>query len=229
MIDRGGHAPSGAAPVAADPRLTYAPPVTVEGSLRVVALRRALVLAVLLLCACTIGRDDDAATEPAEPARSGSTGSPATRVLPPVDADRDDAPSSLDSGLATGAGIDAGMGSAPGMPDGAVDAVPDAGEPAVDDPGRPGPTEECAEVHVLATRSPSDSCRFELNVVVHADSACQGRVTLDGTALACDDDHGYLLLSPSTIALVGAPCELLRSSAAAVVDVTFPCGTVDVL
>lgn len=69
------------------------------------------------------------------------------------------------------------------------------------------------------------SCVFELDGVVQAGQAPRGTVLLDDESLAHEDPDGWVLVSPSQLALQGAACEAIRSGASSLA-IRFPCGTV---
>ena len=69
------------------------------------------------------------------------------------------------------------------------------------------------------------SCDLKLNGQVGADDAPSGTVTVNGTTLTYGTDW---TLDPDgiTIHLLGNACTMLKATAAATVDASFPCGTV---
>ena len=66
------------------------------------------------------------------------------------------------------------------------------------------------------------SCDFALDRGVKAGSECGGNVTLDGSALGCNDANGWSLLDATHIRLHGTACAMVKSSTA-VLAADFPC------
>lgn len=67
------------------------------------------------------------------------------------------------------------------------------------------------------------TCEVRLNGRVESGNACEGRVLLNGDALACDDANGWELVDPQTIRLLGGACDRLKTDPDVVLDVSFPC------
>ncbi|HKU42139.1 MAG TPA: vWA domain-containing protein [Polyangiales bacterium] len=68
----------------------------------------------------------------------------------------------------------------------------------------------------------SASCQVDLKGMVKQGSECAGKVTLNGTELACDNDNGWRLLDPDTFELTGKACTDF-TSVASTVSAMFPC------
>jgi hypothetical protein len=67
------------------------------------------------------------------------------------------------------------------------------------------------------------SCELPLHGEVVLGRECDGRVTLDGNPLSCNDADGWRLRDESTLELVGAACARLRMQSDATVEAKFPC------
>jgi hypothetical protein len=66
-------------------------------------------------------------------------------------------------------------------------------------------------------------CEIELNGTISLEQACNGTVTLDGVALACNDANGWSAIDERNIRLQGSACERLRSRNDAMVEAHFAC------
>ncbi|MDQ2643061.1 MAG: VWA domain-containing protein, partial [Myxococcota bacterium] len=67
-------------------------------------------------------------------------------------------------------------------------------------------------------------CVFALKGSVSKAMASSGAVTLNGVALEFEDPDGWHLEDESRLSVDGSACESLQSSAAATLDISFPCG-----
>ncbi|HEX2677450.1 MAG TPA: hypothetical protein VHM19_12440 [Polyangiales bacterium] len=89
---------------------------------------------------------------------------------------------------------------------------------------------------VFATTSPAEitaalttilhdvvSCEFPLNGEVTLGHECEGKVTLEGAPLACNDPNGWRLKDKKTVELVGSACAGLRDHPTNVIEAQFPC------
>ncbi len=68
------------------------------------------------------------------------------------------------------------------------------------------------------------SCTFELDGKIAAGKESQGKVVLDGEALALDDEDGWRVNSSTEIELLGEACETIKGGEHDL-DISFPCGT----
>ena len=68
-------------------------------------------------------------------------------------------------------------------------------------------------------------CVLRLNGQVDPADACRGQVTLDGSALGCNDPNGWKLNNPGEIELLGSACAAIKSGDHDV-RIKFPCGIV---
>jgi hypothetical protein len=66
-------------------------------------------------------------------------------------------------------------------------------------------------------------CELALSGSVLAGRECEGTVTLNGQALACNNADGWVLSDPRHVRLQGAACDKLKQSADALLDARFPC------
>jgi hypothetical protein len=71
-------------------------------------------------------------------------------------------------------------------------------------------------------------CDVALNGVIQGTKVCDGKVTLNGTPLKCNDPNGFVLADPRHIRLQGTACDMLMASKDALVDAQFPCGVFQV-
>jgi len=67
------------------------------------------------------------------------------------------------------------------------------------------------------------SCDIVLNGTVQVGEECSGRVTLNGSPIACNDPNGFILVDERHIRVQGTACEELLDHEADV-RATFPCG-----
>jgi hypothetical protein len=67
-------------------------------------------------------------------------------------------------------------------------------------------------------------CDLALNGMVLMGRECEGTVTLNGKALACNNPDGWMLPDPRHVRLQGAACNMLKKSPDAMLDAHFPCG-----
>lgn len=67
------------------------------------------------------------------------------------------------------------------------------------------------------------SCIVPLKGKVTASDPCVGTVKLDGTALECNSDNGWKLVTESSIEITGTACETLKTGKQ--LEATFPCGS----
>jgi hypothetical protein len=67
------------------------------------------------------------------------------------------------------------------------------------------------------------SCEIELGGSILLDQACDGKVTLDGKELACDDPNGWAPIDERNIRLQGAACDELSKSKDGVIEAHFAC------
>jgi len=74
---------------------------------------------------------------------------------------------------------------------------------------------------VLAFRS----CKFTLHGAINPGSESSGTVTLNGKPLVYQGPDGWRLNGPGELEVLGAACEIVKSSTKADLVVTFPCGT----
>jgi hypothetical protein len=70
------------------------------------------------------------------------------------------------------------------------------------------------------------SCQIQLDGSVVEGKECQGEVTLNGAALACNSDNGWRLVNASTVQLTGSACNDFLA-AQSLVSARFPCGAFD--
>jgi hypothetical protein len=68
----------------------------------------------------------------------------------------------------------------------------------------------------------SASCQIDLKGMVKQGQECAGKVTLNGSDLACGSNDGWRLLDPDTFELTGKACNDF-TSAASTVSAMFPC------
>lgn len=68
------------------------------------------------------------------------------------------------------------------------------------------------------------SCEFTLNGTVDPTDANRGYVTVDDVPLMYGDPNGWDMPTTSTLRLLGAACDQIKSSAGRI-DIRFPCGT----
>ena len=92
----------------------------------------------------------------------------------------------------------------------------------------PGTPEEL-EANLQLITGGAVGCDVALNGVIQSAKLCDGSVTLNGEALACNGKDGFILADPRHIRLQGAACKKLMATKDALVDAKFPCGvfTVD--
>jgi len=67
-------------------------------------------------------------------------------------------------------------------------------------------------------------CDVALNGSVMMGRECEGMVTLNGTAVACNTPDGWILPDPRHIRLQGKSCDTLKTTKDALLDARFPCG-----
>lgn len=70
------------------------------------------------------------------------------------------------------------------------------------------------------------TCSFTLSGMVQAGSESLGTVTLNGAKIPYNTADGWVLKDPSTLVLQGASCNTLKTTPAATLSATFPCGAV---
>lgn len=66
------------------------------------------------------------------------------------------------------------------------------------------------------------SCQIDLNGKVDVGQECAGKVTMNGSELACASDDGWRLLDPDTFMLTGQACSKFLSMQS-LVNAAFPC------
>jgi hypothetical protein len=67
-------------------------------------------------------------------------------------------------------------------------------------------------------------CDVALNGQVDTDHTCEGKVTLNGNEVPCNDKDGWILPDARHIRLQGKACDTLKASKTAELDADFPCG-----
>jgi hypothetical protein len=67
-------------------------------------------------------------------------------------------------------------------------------------------------------------CDVALNGVITPGMECEGSVTLNGDALECNGDDGWVLIDSRHIRLQGDACERLMSTSSGLLEANFPCG-----
>jgi hypothetical protein len=67
-------------------------------------------------------------------------------------------------------------------------------------------------------------CDVSLNGVITPGMECAGSVTLNGDALECNGDDGWVLIDSRHIRLQGDACEQLMSTSSGLLEANFPCG-----
>jgi hypothetical protein len=68
-----------------------------------------------------------------------------------------------------------------------------------------------------------DGCSVRLASRISLARACEGTVTLEGTALKCGDANGFSLHDETTLQLSGQACERYRAANAPKLDIDYPC------
>jgi hypothetical protein len=71
------------------------------------------------------------------------------------------------------------------------------------------------------------TCEVSLAGMIQVGRACEGTVTMNGTAIPCNDAQGWKAVDDSHIALQGAACDKFKSDPTVLVDASFPCDVVD--
>jgi uncharacterized protein YegL len=91
-------------------------------------------------------------------------------------------------------------------------------------PGEPPfvPSTQDALVQTFQQIVGAATCQIQLEGSVVPGKECSGRVTLNGSELACDSDDGWRLLDERTVQLTGAGCDMFLG-ASSMVHAEFPC------
>jgi hypothetical protein len=67
------------------------------------------------------------------------------------------------------------------------------------------------------------ACEFTLTGKVKMGAECMGKLEINGTPLACDNDNGWRLKDMSTITITGSACDMYKANQQAVLHAEFPC------
>lgn len=72
-------------------------------------------------------------------------------------------------------------------------------------------------------------CQVQLNGRVVVGMECSGKVVLNSKNLVCNDANGWKLVDESHIELRGTACKTFMNDSKAIINASFPCGTVNIL
>jgi von Willebrand factor type A domain len=70
---------------------------------------------------------------------------------------------------------------------------------------------------------PDAACEFTLVGGVKQGMECMGKLEINGSPLACNDDNGWRLTDAQTITITGTACDAYKADATAVLHAEFPC------
>lgn len=84
-------------------------------------------------------------------------------------------------------------------------------------------TPEQLEANLASLVTAAVGCDVELNGLVDPMHACTGKVSLNGTPLACNDPNGWVLLDERHIRLQGSACQTIMADQTANIQADFEC------